>query len=141
VLAGLRAEVDAARAALAQAETSLRDCYARLDRLRLLTAPERWVLGPGWLSYIAPLQTDLYYRSRRCVGDSRGLTLGLPERDDWRVWDQVFHNLLPTIHHDQPFQLRIRRPSGDIAYGPTRISLAQYRQLRACARDERGGAR
>jgi hypothetical protein len=134
VLAGLRSDVDATLTALVAAETHLQECRTRLDRLQLLTAPARWELGPGWVCYIAPLQTDLYYRSRRCVGDSRGLDLGLPEHDDWRVWGTVFNEITPAIQHNAPFHLRIRRPSGEIVDGPTRISFPQYRQLRACAR-------
>jgi hypothetical protein len=128
--------VHAALQALVEAETCVRACRARLDRLQLLTAASRWEFGPGWLSYIEPLRTDLYYRSRRCVGDSRGLELGLPERAEVRVWETVFHTLAPAVAHDQPFHLRIRRPSGEIVDGPTRISLAQYRKLRSCARRE-----
>lgn len=105
---------------------------------KLLTGAECWELGPGWLSHITPLHTDLYYRSRRSVSDSRGLSVGLEFRCEERVWKQIADEIVPTIQHDRPFMVRIRRPSGELAAGPMDLSVAQYRKLRAYGR---GGAR
>ena len=117
-------------------ECALRSCDEQRGRLQqVLAGAEQSRFGVGWVVCVKPFYVEVAFRSHKAVGDSRGLRLGLLDNDhEHQAWSRLFHHVAPTITHDRPFRVRLRRPYGEIADGPTALSLGQYRRLRAAAR-------